>query len=1021
MRGEGNSFHTYDEMVAEIMDIEAGNSSIVKVHNLTTTFEGRTLWAVKISDDPKNDDPTEPDVLITGGQKANSLVSVEIAMYLLNYLTNNYGTDNTVTEIVDNREIWILPMLNPDGHEYVENDTMNWEKNRVDNQDSTFGVNLDRNYGFNWGTDEHTSDNPPSQYYHGNSPFSEQETKAVRNLVESHDFVFSLSFSSYGEFITYPWGYTNSSTPDDELLIEIAKDMAMYSDYTVKQSGKIYVTHGNTDDWLYNEAGILPFTVLAGSEDIPQEGEIEAICEENLHASLYLMDIADDPSRAKKAQWTFMVYMSADDTLLEEWGIADFNEMETIGSNPYVNIVAQFDRAAGGDSSNGDWKDTRRFLVMRDYDTQLISTPMLSTIGEANMADPQTLLDFVNWSITNYPADHFLLDLWGHGRGWQGVTLDQGDWLSMSEIKSVLPKFKDRIDVVGFDNCNMAMIEVYTQFMGFADYIVGSEKEEDALGWPYEMIFEELAADSQMSPLELSTLIATQYVDWAENESFYSATVSVADLSHLQELINKTDALAKELNRTLALYLEDIRFAMDHTEQYAKKPYPRDLYHFAELLEKKVPNTPIKIAAENVMRAVSSLILVNEHWTSPWDSVPVDFAHGIAVWLYDGSESDYLAYKNLDYATLTHWDEFLGAYKSSPPKPRVFFEMDYALTDSDGEGNTDSIELKYKTNISGLNVAVEVFNSENQHIITFYTNDTENGVEYDKSFNPYDHGYPADYYNFFVYLANDANETQSYSEATSIWLGNERPDVVLKNVTFCRKDGSAVGGNTGKRPIEGENTQIKAYIANNGTVALSDISIEFFEEDNLIHSENINLHIGDERIVTTNWPSQAGKKSIRTVVDRENSIKEVNESNNEYIEIVEVKSNIPVDPLTVRGKVFNKDNINIIGAKVQIRNLRTNETINKTTTEKGYSADLETNWYLEGDPIDVEAEYNSVSDNISFFAYSEDEETYVNITLDTDVYDILFYFKLALIGFEIVGFFLVVKYYLSTRRGKRKA
>lgn len=1021
--GEYTIYHTYEEMVSEIEQIEVNHSSIVKIHNLTTTFEGRTVWALKISDNPEINDTSEPDVLLTAGQKANSLISVEIALYLLNHLTSNYGEDSAVSELVNDREIWIIPMMNPDGHSYIGNGTEDWEKNRREVEDDVYGVNLNTNYGFEWGLDNHSSDDTDSPYYHGSSPFSEAETEAIKNLVESPEtnFVFSLSLSGYGENITYPWGYTNTSTLHDDLLHEIASDMAMYSGYDVLQSGEQYINHGNMDDWLYNNASIFPFTVFVGEENIPEDSKIEEIAQKNIPACLYLFDIADDPTRAFKAEWTFMVYMAADNNL-EPDGIRDFNEMEMIGSNPYLNIVVQFDRAPGYNDSNGDWKDTKRFLVIKDDDTEIINSPIVENISEANMADPQVLLNFVNWSITNYPAEHYFLDLWGHGKGWLGVSWDQdsgNQWLPMDGIKSVLPKFKDRIDVVGFDNCNMAMIEVYTQFLGYVDYIVGSEKEEDAWGWPYDAIFADLSADPQTSPVNLSTMIVTHYVKWAKNESAYSATVSAADMSYLYEVINGTDTLARELNRTFALYADEISDAIKYTEQYAKPPIPHDLYHFLELVVQKVPNRPIQILANSLMNDIENMVVAEEHFTRQND-MSVDNAHGIAIWMGDPI-SDLSKYRDLDFATLTSWDEFLVTSKNPPQRPQVSFHVNYSLSDSDMEGHDDTITLSYITNISGLNVIIDVCNNENQHITTFYTNGTSQGVENHSSFNPDNYGYPSDYYNYFLYLVDDANSIQNYSEVLGVWLGNEKPDVLIKNVTFYRNDGTLIWGDTNKRPIDGENTLIRTCIANNGSIALigdKSVKIEFFDGDNLIKTDYIDLGIGEEKVEEAEWLARAGERTIRIVVDGENLIKEVNESNNEILNIIEVKPNIPVTSLTIKGKIYNRDNINIIGAKVRIKNLRTNGTINKTTNEKGYEVKLDPEWFLEGDEIEVRGKYSDASQNTTIYVYSEDEIIYVNLTLDTDVYDVVFFFKIGLIIFEIIGFILVIKYYLGMKRKK---
>jgi hypothetical protein len=987
-------------------------------HNLSTTFEGRTVWAVKVSDTPQINDSSEEDILLMAGFEANSIISVEIALYFLSYLVNNYSQDPVITDFINNREIWILPMMNPDGHDHIVNDTITWEKNRRDNGDGTFGVNLNRNFGFEWGEDDHSSGISTSQNYHGTEAYSEPEVSAILSLVKSQEFVFSLSFSSSGEIITYPWGYTNATATGHELLSEIARDMAMFNNYDVMQASQHLTNRGNVDDWLYEEENVIPFTIFAADEDIPQEGEIESIAKENLQAFLYLLEIADDPNQAMMAEWTFMVYMGGDNNLEDE-GIKDINEMETIGSDPNINIVVQFDRAPGEDQSNGDWTDTRRFLIMKDYDTNIINSPLKGVLGEANMAHPQTLLDFINWSVTNYPAEHYFLDLWGHGRGWQGVTLDGADWLEMEEIESVLPKFKERIDVVGFDNCNMAMIEVYSQFIGHVDYIVGSEKEEDALGWPYDTIFQDLKADPTMSQVDLSTMIAEYYVDWAENNSYYSASVSVVDIAKLNDMINRTDSLARQLNRILALYYNEIDSAVKGAEQYARKPHPKDLFHFAELIEMYVPSTPVDLAAKELMEEFQNLILANEFWTSPYDSVKVDNAHGITVWLYDGSSSEFSQYTTLNFAELSFWDEFLASYKTPPQRPDVSFTLDHSLSDSDSDTNNETITMVYETEGIGLDVKVEVFNGENEQVLTIYTNSTEGQVQYTTTFNPYDHGLPSDYYNFYIYLENSTGIPQNYSEAVNIWLGNERPDVVLIGMSLYRTDGALVGGSSQKFPIDGENTNISITVGNAGSNDLVEVGVSIYEGENLIFSEITDLNVGEEENFTATWQSAAGATTVKAFVDLENKIKEVNESNNEISELVDVKPINPADPMIVRGKIYNRDSINIIGANVRIRNLRTGRMLNRTTNENGFRTEIDPEWYQEGDEIEIRGTYNDISDNTTVLAYSADGEVYGNITLKTDLYDALFYFKLILIFVELIGFILVIKYAIKLRKYKK--
>ncbi len=419
------------------------------------------------------------------------------------------------------------------------------------------------------------------------------------------------------------------------------------------------------------------------------------------------------------------------------------------------------------------------------------------------------------------------------------------------------------------------------------------------------------------------------------------------------------------------------------------------------------------------MDEFNKVILTNEFWTSPYDSVKVDNAHGITVWLYDGSLSEYSEYTTLNFAELSFWDEFLAAYKSAPQRPDVSFVLTHSFSDSDSDSHNDTITLEYETEANGLDVKVEMYNSQNEHVHTTYTNTTVAQMQYSTSFNPYDHDLPSDYYNFYIYLENSTGTPQNYSEVVNVWLGNERPDAVLQNMSLYRMDGALVGGNTQKYPIDGELTNITVFLRNSGTIDLTDLDVAIFAGDNLIFSHVLDINVGQERNFTTSWEFAAGATTLKAVVDANNQVKEINESNNEFSEVVDVKPINPADPVIIRGKIFNRDNINIIGASVRIRNVRTGRTLNRTTNENGYRAELDPDWYQEGDEIEVTATYNDISDNATVLAYSADAELWCNITLKTELYDALFYFKLILIFVEIIGFILVIKYAIKLRKYKK--
>ena len=119
-------------------------------------------------------------------------------------------------------------------------------------------------------------------------------------------------------------------------------------------------------------------------------------------------------------EWTVIVYSAADDEVLEETMWFDVNEMELVGSNSQLNIVVQIDRYAGAFAGDGDWTDTRRYLITQDNDLNTITSPVVQNLGEVDTGDPQTLVDFVTWSIQNYPAKKYALVLSDHGGGWTG-------------------------------------------------------------------------------------------------------------------------------------------------------------------------------------------------------------------------------------------------------------------------------------------------------------------------------------------------------------------------------------------------------------------------------------------------------------------------------------------------------------------------------------------------------------------------------------------------------------------------
>jgi hypothetical protein len=191
-------------------------------------------------------------------------------------------------------------VLNPDGYVYNQQTNPNgggfWRKNRRDNGDGSFGVDLNRNYGYQWGYDNIGSDpTPSSETYRGTAPFSEPEIQAIRNFCESHNFYLALNYHAHGELLIYPWGYIpNFLTPDAPIFTDLAIDMTQFNNYQYGTGNQTvgYVVNGDSDDWMYGEQTtknkIFAMTPEVGTSFWPSQSQIYPIAQENVYPNLVL-------------------------------------------------------------------------------------------------------------------------------------------------------------------------------------------------------------------------------------------------------------------------------------------------------------------------------------------------------------------------------------------------------------------------------------------------------------------------------------------------------------------------------------------------------------------------------------------------------------------------------------------------------------------------------------------------------------------------------------------------------------
>jgi carboxypeptidase T len=314
-------YHSYAETMAELEQVVADHPAIARTQVFGTSYEGRALVALKISDNVGVDE-NEPEVLYDAHQHAREHLTVEMALYLVHLFTDEYGRDPRVTGVVDGREIWIVPDLNPDGGEYdvATGRYRSWRKNRQPNNWFSVGTDLNRNWGYQWGCCRGSSGTPSSETYRGPAAFSAPETRALRDFVLSRrvggvqQIRTHLDFHSYQELVLWPFGYTLANTtpaldPDQEATFRtLGVQMARTNGYTPQQISDLYVADGNIVDWMWGDQGIFSYTfemyprTAREGGFYPPDEVIAAQTARNREASLLLAEYADCPYRVAGRQ-----------------------------------------------------------------------------------------------------------------------------------------------------------------------------------------------------------------------------------------------------------------------------------------------------------------------------------------------------------------------------------------------------------------------------------------------------------------------------------------------------------------------------------------------------------------------------------------------------------------------------------------------------------------------------------------------------------------------------------------------
>ena len=305
---EDINFHEYQEIEELLSALTTNYSHIMKLYVIGQSVEGRPIWAIRVSDHPDQNE-NEPGIAFMATHHAREHLSTEVPLFLLNYLAENYETNSRVHQLIDDREIWIIPLVNPDGviYDLEEPHYKWWRKNKATHFSGIMGVDLNRNYGFMWGGRGASSD-PRSETYRGPSAFSEPETRAIRDFITSYrNITILLSYHTFSELVLYPWGHTEegiSNQRDLAVYEKMAAHMGNLTGYTPMKSSGLYLVSGDTTDWAYGTFGTFAFTFELSPASqweggfYPDDEIIPQVNQVNLEPALYLTELADNPYRA---------------------------------------------------------------------------------------------------------------------------------------------------------------------------------------------------------------------------------------------------------------------------------------------------------------------------------------------------------------------------------------------------------------------------------------------------------------------------------------------------------------------------------------------------------------------------------------------------------------------------------------------------------------------------------------------------------------------------------------------------
>jgi len=425
-------------------------------------------------------------------------------------------------------------------------------------------------------------------------------------------------------------------------------------------------------------------------------------------------------------KWLVMLYQDADDKVLEQDIYFDLNEAERVGSTARMQIVAQMDRFRGGFAGDGNWTGAKRFYVTKDEDLQRVGSKQIADLGEINMSDPKTLIDFVTWAMKAYPADKYALILSDHGMGWPGALTDAdsqrrsisnipmeaaiGNLTYLQDLDGALGQIRaqtglDKFELIGLDACLMSHIEVYDALAPHARYAVASQETEPALGWAYTGFLSHLAQNPNISGAALGKLIVDTYIqddqrivdDQARADymrqgsprgSFFdslgqpspeelakqmedSVTLTAVDLGAIPQVVSSINDLAAALAQVDPASVARAKsYAQPFTSIFGQQIPPSyvDLGSLAQLAKQFSQDPEVARTADGVVASVRAAVLAEKHGPKKPGATGISIYFPISQ-LYRSPVAGPQSYTTIAkrFAEDSSWDDFLAYFFAGRP------------------------------------------------------------------------------------------------------------------------------------------------------------------------------------------------------------------------------------------------------------------------------------------------------------------------------------------------------------------